>query len=143
MWGYCSFCTVTAHSVSELLTVWHLPWICVIVPLFFLSVSFFVALARSWCHSSACNHSLIMFIDFNIKINKTISTPFALRFWVIISRHLADFHALRNYEFAINCPSLLMSKTFLALRVCRRKKIKNKDVDKQWCSRPNLQARTY
>lgn len=42
---------------------------------FFLNHSFCVVSARSWYHSFACNHnSLIRFIDFKIKIIKTIST---------------------------------------------------------------------
>ncbi len=94
-WKYkrCLFlvCTVTTHSVSELLTVFvcgcstscgHLPWISVVLLClslffflsYFLNHSFSVVSAGSWCRSSACNHnSLIMFIDFNIKIIKPLA----------------------------------------------------------------------
>ena len=41
---------------------------------FFLNHSFSVVSAGSWYRSSACNHvSLIMFIDFNIKIIKPLA----------------------------------------------------------------------
>lgn len=50
-----------------------------------------------------------MFIDFNIEINKTISTPYAqfCFFWgggegVIMSRRFADFHTSQKYEYAVN-----------------------------------------
>lgn len=88
-------CTVTTHSVSELLTVFvsgcstscgHLPWISVVLLCLSLSLFFFLfflffksffhcCISQELVHSSACNHnnSLIMFIDFNIKIIKPLA----------------------------------------------------------------------
>lgn len=70
-------CTVTTHFVSELLTVESLFCYCAsfFFFLFILNHSFSVVSARSWYHSSACNHnnSLIMFIDFNIETIKPLA----------------------------------------------------------------------
>lgn len=82
---YCnsSFCFRASDSfcfwLLDILRTPALNLCCVIVPLFFflfdfLNHSFSVVSAGSWYHSSACNHnSLIMFIDFNIKIIKPLA----------------------------------------------------------------------
>lgn len=101
----------------------------------FFYQSFFVASARSWCHGSACNHnsSLIMFIDFNIEINKTISTPYAQFCFLFFLRGGGGGNYVKTFcwfphqsEVWIRCefPSPLVSDKFLDLRVCRRKRLK-------------------
>lgn len=68
---YCnnSFCFRASDSrISVVL-------LCLFLFLFILNHSFSVVSARSWYHSSACNHnnSLIMFIDFNIETIKPLA----------------------------------------------------------------------
>ena len=86
-WVYCNNSSFFCLWLLDILRTPALNLYCVIVPLsflfislllffffFFLNHSFSVVSARSWYCSSACNHnSLIMFIDFNIKIIKPLA----------------------------------------------------------------------
>lgn len=72
-----SGCSTSAGTCTKSLLCFRASlslYISFLIFFFFLNHSFSVVSARSWYHSSACNHnSLIMFIDFNIKIIKPLA----------------------------------------------------------------------
>lgn len=71
---YCnsSFCFRASDSLTPALDLCYCASFTLFLFFSFFNQSFSVVSARSWRHCSACNHnsSLIMFIDFNIEINK-------------------------------------------------------------------------